>query len=1097
LTIDSAAQAPPRRKAKNAVPASPCIVGIGASAGGLEAICEFFGAMPNDSGLAFVIVQHLSPTQKSLAAEIVGKHTAMPVQQASEGVRLEANRVYTLPPNTYPSIHGGCLHLGVPENARGPRLPIDHFFASLGEDQHERAIGIVLSGSGGDGSQGLRSIVENGGIVLAQTPESCEFDHMPRNAIATGLVSRVQTVGQMPSSLLNYASHAYVADPLPRTSAKEGDAAIEEILRTIQHLRGYCFGGYKRNTLLRRAQRRMGLRSIADVDAYVALLKRDPKEVEALFKDLLIGVTAFFRDEEAWRQAGKEIVAPLVDAHPDDEPIRVWVPGCSTGEEAYSIAILFMERLRTTGKNCPLQVFATDTNEEALEVGRRACYPANIAERIPPDLLARYFVEDSEAQRYQVSRKLRETLVFGKHNLLRDPPFSGIALICCRNLLIYLEPESQRKVISIFHFALQPGGYLFLGNAETVGRYEDVFRPLARKWRLYRHTGDFTPNQLEFPIRESQRTPAPLLAAATRDEASLPSALAGLTQQLILERFSPAAVLINARFETLYYSGPTEDFLQMPRGTPTHDLLAQIRDGLRSRLRSAVREAIAGNACVVVDNARVWRGNTFEAVKFSVLPAGSNGVGDPLLLVVFENIASAPSPLGGEGRMVRQLEDELQATKEDLQSAIEQLETSNEDLKISNEEIISINEELHSINAELENSKEDLQSLNEELKLVNRQLQTKVGELEASNTDIRNLLASSEIATICIDHGKFIKWFSPGMSALCNIMETDIGRSVADLAPSSFGEALAEDIETVLNTLAATQRELLSPNGNWYLRRTLPYRNESDRIDGVIINYTDISEARKQAEEIANAQRIAAEMLEEQVRLRTAQLRTLMAELGLIEERERRFLAQDLHDGLGQVLAIVKIKLTSLEGSERRGTLKGPLKEIEELIDQSNRSVRSLMQQLSPPVLETLGLIPALEWLAEEMERSYGLSVRIDVEGTPPILEEPARTTTFRVLRELLINVAKHAGTNLAQINCQQGSDGWLTLSVTDQGKGFDYEKALSGSRVESGFGLVSARERIEFVGGKMNVDTQPGYGATVSISFPDKTAETRSGERS
>lgn len=714
-----------------------------------------------------------------------------------------------------------------------------------------------------------------------------------------------------------------------------------------------------------------------------------------------------------------------------------------------------------------------------------------IAECIPPELLARYFVKNSETQHFQVSRKLRETLVFGRQNLLRDPPFSGIALICCRNLLIYLDPESQRKVIATFHFALQPGGYLFLGNAETVGRYEDVFQALTRKWRLYRHTGGFTPNQLEFPIHESQRTPEPLSAPGAHYEAGLPSALARLTQQLLLERFSPAAVLINARFEALYYTGPTENFLQMPRGAPTYNLLQQIRDGLRSRLRSAIREAMACNSSIVVDNARVWRGNSFAPVKFSVLPVGSNGVGDPLLLVVFEEIAGIPSPLGGESRQVRQLEDELQATREDLQNAIEQLETSNEDLKISNEEIISINEELHSINAELENSKEDLQSLNEELKLVNRQLQAKLGELEASNADIRNLLASSEIATLCVDRDRCIKWFSPGMGALCNIMESDIGRSLTDLAPSSFGEALDADIGAVLEKQVATQRELQSPNGHWYLRRSLPYRSENERIDGVIINYTNISEAREQAERVADAQHGTARALEERVRLRTAQLRTLMAELGLIEERERRSLAQDLHDGLGQLLSIVKIKLTSLEYSERRGALKKPLKEIEDLVDQSNRSVRSLMQQLSPSVLEALGLVPALEWLAEEMERCYGLSVRIDVEGPPPALKEPARTTIFRVLRELLINVAKHAGTNLAQVNCQQGSDGGITLSVTDQGKGFDYEKALNGSRVESGFGLVSARERIEFIGGEMNVDTQPGYGATVSISFPNKAEET------
>lgn len=1068
-----------------------CIAGIGASAGGLAPICEFFEAMPGDGGIAFVVVQHLSSDQKSQAAEIIGRHAKMPVQQAGEGMQLKPGHIYTIPADTYPSIHGGRLHLGVPENRRGPHLPIDRFFSSLGDDQHERAIGIVLSGCGGDGSQGLENIVRNGGIVVAQAPETCEFDDMPRNAIATGCVTHVQAVGEMPANLLAHARQVAESAPRRRETAREDSAAIGEILGAIKSLRGYSFGGYKRNTLLRRTRRRMELRSLPSFESYVALLKRDAREVEALFKDLLIGVTEFFRDAEAWRLVASDIVAPLVEAKAEGEPIRVWVAGCSTGEEAYSIAILLMERLRETEKHCAVQIFATDTNEDALEHGRRGRYPASIAEQVPDELRRRYFVEDHAGGHYLVTRKLRDALVFGKQNLLHDPPFSGIDLICCRNLLIYLDRESQDKVIATFHYSLHPGGYLFLGNAETIGHYDDAFKPLSNKWRMFRHAGKLTASRLQSMFRDNREAPAPPMPATANGDALLPSRLASLTQQLILERFTPAAVLINAGFETLYYSGPTENYLQMPRGTPTNDLLAHIRDGLRSRLRSAVREAIERNACVVVDNARVWRGGTFEPVKFSVAPAdsGDEDIDHQLFLVVFEEMPRAPLR-DADDHIVGQLESELQATREDLQSTIEQLETSNERLKISNEEIVSINEELHSINGELEKSKSELQSLNGELKLVNRQLQGKVRELESSHASIRCVLASSEIASICIGRDYLIKWFTPGMSAIFPIREADIGRSLTDFSADNFGVALVDEIRAVLDTLTPKQRELRAPNGNWFLRRTLPFRSEGEQVDGVVINYIDISEAKERAESIASAQRSMAESLEKQVRERTAQLRTLMAELTLTEERERRILAQDLHDGLGQALAIVKIKLTSLEDSERRGALKLALKEIEELIDQSNRSVRSLMQQLNPPVLETLGLIPALEWLTEEMERSYGLAVRIDVEGKPPTLKEPARTTTFRVMRELLINVAKHAGTNFAEINCQHSDEGQLTISVTDQGKGFDYEEARDNGRIESRFGLLSARDRIEFIGGRMNVDTKPGYGTTISISFPEESME-------
>lgn len=1095
---DSTADSVPKNALQQQSTAGFCVAGIGASAGGLEAVCDFFEATPADSNIAFVVIQHLYPTQKSLAAEIIGKHTTIRTVAAEDGMRLEPNCIYTIPSNCYPSIANGKLKLEPTPQKKGPRLPIDHFFASLGKDQQERAIGIILSGSGTDGSLGLKSIEANGGIVIAQLPASAQFDSMPRSAIATGLVNFVRPVAEIPEVLVRYARHEYVAKPLVEQEDEQEPTGMDRILNIIHSRRGYNFNGYKRNTLMRRVRRRMGLAAIHSLPEYATLLAADPTEIDALFKDLLIGVTEFFRDPEAWQELKQEVIAGLVEGKKSGETIRVWVPGCSTGEEAYTVAILILEQLRETGKRCPLLVFATDTNEDSLQHGRTGTYPSGLATHVPAEYIQRYFVESSDNHHYQIAKLLRDVVIFGAQNIMSDPPFSRVDMICCRNMLIYLEAEIQKKILSLFHFALLPSGYLFLGSAETIGKFTNVFTPLSKKWRIYRHIGGYTPADVQLPVHSTRKPVIPLEITHSIEPAKAllrPSQLARLSQQMILDYFSPASVLTNPDLEILYFAGPTENYLQMPRGTPTNDLLAQARDGLRSRLRTALRQAISSGLPVLVEDARVKRRNTYHPVRFSVLPAANNSNEPPLFMVVFEDIA-APEVKSGDSTLVRQLEEELRATKDDLQNSIERLETSNEELKVSNEEIVSINEELQSINEELESSKEELQSLNEELVTVNQQLQAKVLELESSNADMRNLLESCEIATICLDREHHIRWFTPSMKGIGNIIAGDIGRPISDFSTAGLGSNLIDDAESVLKTLTLKQRELLSQDNHWYLRRIVPYRTDNDHINGVVVTFTDISEAKQSAQAAASALRAMTNSLEERVRERTAQLRTLTAELTLTEERERRLLARDLHDDLGQVLAIVKIKLSSVEGSERRGALKASLKDIEQLVDQANRSVRSLMLQLSPPILQTLGLVPALEWLAEEMERLYGLAVHIDHYGELPALHEPARTTIFRAIRELLINVAKHANTNVAQVFCHPTDDGRISVSVTDQGQGFNYQEAMNKPSGDSGFGLMSVRERIEFIGGEMTVDSMPGYGTTISIVFPEKHEREHEGVR-
>ncbi|PKO80679.1 MAG: hypothetical protein CVU19_11015 [Betaproteobacteria bacterium HGW-Betaproteobacteria-13] len=867
-------------------------------------------------------------------------------------------------------------------------------------------------------------------------------------------------------------------------------ACLDRILELIHQRHACNFSQFRQDMLISRIRHRMGLHGLQALPDYLRMLDSDPNEGEALFKVMLIGVSVFFRDPEAWEVLYTDVLVPMVATAPAGATLRVWVPACSTGEEAYSVAILILDALRRAEKQCPLLVFATDINEDALQQARRGIYPAEIKDHVAADLLARYFVPCDPDGRYQLSTEVRDCVVFGVQNAISDPPVSRVDLICCRNLLIYLETSTQQALFSSFDFALNPGGHLFLGCAETPGEHADLFVPVSRKWRIYRHRERCKTSGVPMPTRSDSWS-------ATAPGAKTPPAreedVASLTRQLLQERFSPAAVLVSTTFETRYFCGPTENFLQMPRGAPTLDVLAQAREGLRSRLGCALRQALKEGTTVTVDDARVRDAHGYRQVRFSVVPvAGPDESGCRYLLVVFENAGNPPASAKSAGDpQVKQLEGELRATRDDLQSVIERLATSNEELKISNEEVAAMNAELQSANEELEISRDGLKSLNEALNGANRTLQDKVAELQTSNADIRNLLASSEIATVCIDREFRIKWLTPSMKSIGNIIATDIGRPIADFSTAGLGSGIIDEATQVLKDLQSVQTEFKSQNEHWYLRRIIPYRTEHHHIGGVVITYSDITEARISSEHATAAMRSMATSLEQRVRERTAQLRTLMAELALSEERERRLLARDLHDDLAQTLAIVKIKLTSLEGSERRGVLKAALSEMEGLIDQAHRSVRSLMLHLSPPILGTLGLVPALEWLSEEMERLYGLAVSIEREDDLPVLEEPARTTIFRAIRELLINVSKHADTNVASIDCHRQEGNRISITVTDQGRGFDYETAVSCPAGESGFGLISVRERIEFIGGDMEVSSRPGAGATIRIIFPARRRDT------
>jgi two-component system CheB/CheR fusion protein len=1073
-------------EASGGTPSVPglCIVGIGASAGGYEAITNFFHAMPADSGVAFVIVQHLDPTHASLAAEMFGRCTAMRVSEATDGVRLEADHVYTAPSDSEISVLDGCLRLTPRASRKTLHLPIDHFFSSLGAECGARAIGIVLSGTGSDGTLGLKVIATNGGIVLVQQPETAQFDGMPRSAISAGIANFVLPVEQMPALIAGYARHPYAVRPAePESDAESGGDEKEQktllaLFKIIQTRHGYDFSGYKRGTLLRRIHRRMGLHSILKATDYLSLLKGHREEVDALFRDLLIGVTEFFRDPEAWKALDSGVMAPLVAGKREDETIRIWIPGCSTGEEAYTMAMLVLERQRQARKHGAVQIFATDTNSEALDVARLGRYPAGIAASVPAALLKRYFVTGPDHDQFAVTDELRASVVFGLQNLSSDPPFGRVDLISCRNVLIYLEPELQKRVLHIFHFALRPDAFLFLGSAESNSGRDDLFKPVSRTWRIYRREASARADSLALPLRMGDSRPG--LATAQTLSGPAVSQVAGIAQKLILDRFAPASVLVNGRHEALYFCGPTDEFLLRPRGVPTQDLLTMVREGLRSRTRAALSEAAQSHLPVHVTGARMKCPKGFVPVRITVTPSSGENLG-PLYLVVFQHdIEPLLAPPGSaEGALVSHLEEELKVTRDDLQIALERFESSNDSLRISNEEVVTTNEELRSLNEELESSKEELQTLNEELTTANQQLEGKVRELEVSNSDLHNLLNSNDIATLCLDQDFRIKWFTPATQTQFKFKAADVGRPIGDFSMAWSGGGLLEAARAVLATRAVDLLEFQASDGRRFVRRVLPYKNDAGEIHGVILTYTDITELRLATEAARTAHLDLSQSRDQERRLRD-----LSTALAMAEERERRALAQDLHDDLGQLLAVVALKATAIKKHRMPAPLKAAVDDCANAVTNANRKLRTLAFQLNPPMLEQLGFQRALEWMGDEMNRLFKLDVHIVDDGVPKPMDPAVSATLFRAVRELLVNVAKHAGVNTAMVTTAKGERDTLVLTVSDAGAGFEPDARPPEDGL-GGFGLLSVRERLGLLGGEVSVRSNPGDGTSVLLRVP------------
>lgn len=850
----------------------PPVTGIGASAGGLDAFKRFLAAMPPDSGIAFVLVPHLDPAHESLMVALLARHTTMPVVEAENDQPVEANHVYIIPPNKYMTIHRGVLRLTGPVERRTSQTSIDLFLRSLAEDQQERSICIILSGTGSHGTLGLRAVKEAGGMAMVQDPATAEFQRMPQSAVATGLADYVLPAEQMPDALVKFVRHAYVHHGTNVAAAPEAADHLTQVLALLRTRSRFDFRAYRKKMLSRRIGRRMGLNQIDSIPEYLEFLRDHPEELKQLVKDLFISVTGFFRDPEAFEQLASQVIAPLVDSKEADAVLRVWVPGCATGEEPYSIAILLQEQLAAAQKNCRVQIFATDVDEEALALARKGLYSESIAAEVSPKRLTRFFAKVDE-RTYQINKQVRETVTFAAQNLISDAPFTRLDLICCRNLLIYLEPDVQKKVVTLFHFALNPGGFLFLGSSETIGRQIELFETLSKQSRLFRRIGLARPDRVDFPIGATTEVCGPgrrpALAAGAR-----PVDFGEVTQRLLLEHFAPAAVLINRKYEIVYYFGPCGRYLEPPTGQPTHDLSRMAREGLGTKLRGAVHRALRHGASVALTGVQVKRDGGYYQVRVTVRPVQTPRAAEGLLLVTFEDETPArPSSPSrpevqvqpGDESALRELEYELRATREDLQCTIEEMESSNEELKASNEEVMSMNEELQSANEELETSKEELQSLNEELTTVNNQLHEKIQELETAHNDMTNLFNCTDIATLFLDRSFRIKRFTPATTRLFSLIASDLGRPLGDIAKRFTDDDLLRDAGQLLDDLTPCEKDVRTEDGRWYARRIVPYRTLDNRIDGVVITFLDITE-RKNAADIINEARLYSEGVVETIR---------------------------------------------------------------------------------------------------------------------------------------------------------------------------------------------------------------------------------------
>ncbi len=1056
------------------------VVGIGASAGGLDACRRLLDALPAAStGMAFVLVQHLDPHHESLMADLLATHTTMTVLQAVDGMVVEAEHLYTIPPGTYLSIDNGRLHLSEPADRHGKRLPFDFFLHSLAAEYGPLACCVVLSGTGDDGSRGVRDIRQGSGFVIAQEPDEAVYDGMPKSAIATGAVDVVLPVARMPEALAKRRRGVLSRGEEARSQkAARGQEVLGQIIGLLRTRVGRDFTLYKTGTLTRRIERRMALAEIpaSDMAGYFARLCDDKDELDRLGEDLLIHVTSFFRDRTVFEYLAGSIVPELLGRTKEGGGLRVWVPGCSTGEEAYSLVMLFLEQIALTKKTIKFQVFASDVDRDAVAVAREGFYPDSIAADVSRERLARFFSKEDGG--YRVSPEMRSAVVFTAQNVLEDPPFSRIDFVSCRNLLIYLGQEAQARAISLLHFALREDGLMLLGNSETLGDKDTRFKPISKVNRVFRRVGRDRPDaNFLAAIGEA------ISVAEIGKEGGQPTrqaTLAEICRTMVIEAHAPAAVLVSRKLEILYALGPVDRYLTIAAGHPSHDLLSMVRSGVKVRLRSAIRQAHDTKERVTVAGNSAISNGSFT---IDVVPTSRSG--EDMYLVCFIDDPAARLPTGeaaaaaGDPR-VAELERELQATRSELESAIRELEISAEEQKTINEESLSVNEEFQSTNEELLTSKEELQSLNEELTALNGQLQETLDRQRTTANDLQNVLYSTDVATIFLDAELNIRFFTPATKALFRVIATDVGRPLADLKEAATDDALLPDARAVLDGSGLRENEVETADGHWYVRRVLPYRTGENGIDGVVITFNDVTSRRLAADALAAAKLDADRANNAKSRFLAAAshdlrqpLQTLVLLQGLLDRTTEREQQQLLVARLGQTL-------DAMSGM------------LDTLLD-----INQIEAGIMPVDIVDFPVDDVLAGIAGEFSYHVGskhLSLRT-VSSRSIIRSDP--NLLAQMIRNLVSNAIKYTSSGKVLLGCRRHG-AFLNIEVWDTGIGIpeaefqaifdEYHQFDNAARESSrglGLGLSIVKRLGDLLGHRVEVRSRPGRGSVFTIETP------------
>lgn len=826
------------------------VVGLGASAGGLEPLEQFLNGVAEGSGLAYLVVQHMDPTHKTLLVELLQRATSMPVHEAAQAQAIEADTVYVIPPDAELTLRAGALHLEKPVEPRGQRLPIDVMFSSLARELGDRAIGVVLSGMGSDGTQGLRAIKTQGGLTLAQQPESAQFDSMPRSAIAAGCVDIVALPAELPARILSITGRQAPPEASAAEPGTDATTALDTILALLHEHTRHDLALYKSNTLVRRVERRVAVHGLGSMTAYADFLHANPQELDLLFKEMLIGVTSFFRDPQVWQDLQDKVLPALLARHAADAgPLRAWVVGCSTGEEAYSLAIVFSEALDAlpAPAHRQLQIFATDLNADAIASARSGRFAATIAQDLTPARLSRFFSERPGG--YLIDKRIRDMVLFAQHDVILDPPFTRLDVLSCRNLMIYFDAALQKRLVPLFHYSLRPGGALLLGSSETVGRAQSLFVPLHPKSRLYwRSENGGAPGAVVFPTHRR-----PTLRSASQETAlphpnTPPANLQSLADQWLLQSHAPPAVLVNEAGDIVYISGRTGRYLEPAAGKANWNIHVMARPAIRAQLAVALRTALLDRTTVELQGLRL-DDDAGAAVDITVQASAPPKSLEGMAMIVFRDV---PAPPGRRGRRSKPgaaadpgATEELQRSREEINALRQEMRASQEELQAANEELQSTNEELQSANEELTTSKEEAQSMNEELQTINGELQSKLDDLALAQSDMQNLLNSTDIATLFLDNQLNVRRYTEQIARVIHLREGDIGRPLSELASTLLYPELHADVKETLRTLAFSEKQIATSDGHWFTVRIMPYRTLANVIQGVVITFVDITAAKE------------------------------------------------------------------------------------------------------------------------------------------------------------------------------------------------------------------------------------------------------------